>query len=129
MIVAPSDQPRIVEMILNAHPEKRRLIFVHVPKCAGTDLTANLGTRYPTVHQTLADPNWMPPERLQASVDQVEQQLQEADAILGCVVYRWCGKVHQEMRVQLRACPYLRRNKGSTPRYASPMHDADFIAR
>ena len=55
MIVAPSEQPRIVEMILNAHPEKRRLIFVHIPKCAGTDLTANLGTRYPTVHQTLAD--------------------------------------------------------------------------
>ena len=82
MIVAPSEQPRIVEMILNAHPEKRRLIFVHVPKCAGTDLTANLGTRYPTVHQTLADPNWTPPERLQAAVDAVEQQLQQADDIL-----------------------------------------------
>ena len=67
MIVAPSDQPRIVEMILNAHPEKRRLILVHVPKCAGTDLTANLGTRYPVVHQTLANSNWTPPERLQAS--------------------------------------------------------------
>jgi hypothetical protein len=71
MLVAVSDQARVVEMILNAHPEKQRLIFVHIPKCAGTDLTANLGTRYPVVHQTLADSNWTPPERLQAAVDEV----------------------------------------------------------
>jgi hypothetical protein len=82
MFVAAPDQARVVEMILNAHPEKRRLIFVHIPKCAGTDLTANLGTRYPVIHQTLADSNWTPPERLQAAVDEVEQRLQQADAIL-----------------------------------------------
>jgi 2-polyprenyl-6-hydroxyphenyl methylase/3-demethylubiquinone-9 3-methyltransferase len=82
MIVTPADQPRIVEAILQAHPEKRRLIFVHIPKCAGTDLTTNLGKRYPTIHQTLGIPDWTPPERLQGAVDEIEQKVLEADTIL-----------------------------------------------
>jgi hypothetical protein len=81
MIVTPADQPRIVEMILDAHPEKRRLIFVHIPKCAGTDLTTNLGARYPVIHQTLAVPNWTAPDLLQSAVVDIERQLRNADTV------------------------------------------------
>jgi hypothetical protein len=82
MIVTPADQPGIIEMILKKHPDQRRLIFVHIPKCAGTDLTANLGARYPMIHQTLAVPNWTAPEQLQTAVDAIEHELQNADTVL-----------------------------------------------
>lgn len=36
---------------MEAYPEKRRLIFVHIPKCAGSDLTTVLRRRYPTLRQ------------------------------------------------------------------------------
>ena len=81
MIVSPADQAAIVGAILHAYPEKRRLIFVHIPKCAGTDMEANLGARYPSIHQTLSVPNWTPPERLQAVVDQIELRLRKAETI------------------------------------------------
>jgi hypothetical protein len=38
-------------LILEAFPEKRRTIFVHVPKCAGSDMTRLLSWRYPLLHQ------------------------------------------------------------------------------
>jgi len=49
---------------LDAFPEKRRLLFVHIPKCAGTDLTAALSERYFALSGTTDNPHWWPPERL-----------------------------------------------------------------
>lgn len=49
-------QAKIRETILNAWPEKRRAIFIHIPKCAGTDLIAGLRRRYPMLHNHLAIP-------------------------------------------------------------------------
>jgi hypothetical protein len=51
-------QRSIILSLLSAYAEKRRLLFIHIPKCAGTDLTAHLQTRYP-----LLDPLMMMPER------------------------------------------------------------------
>lgn len=42
-------QQNVVRLILNAYPEKRRLIHIHIPKCAGTHLRARLEVKYPTV--------------------------------------------------------------------------------
>lgn len=36
-------QSRIVGNLLVAYPEQRRDVFIHVPKCAGTDLILNVG--------------------------------------------------------------------------------------
>jgi len=47
---------RARQLILQAYPEKQRIIFVHVPKCAGTDLSFLLKRRYPV----LADDQFMP---------------------------------------------------------------------
>jgi len=49
-------QTRIREIVLAAFPEKRRMIFIHVPKCAGTDLLVTLRRQYPYLHQHIASP-------------------------------------------------------------------------
>src|SRR5438874_907297 len=35
----------LLQRFLTAFADKRRLVFLHVPKCAGTDLSLNLATR------------------------------------------------------------------------------------
>ena len=47
-------QRRIRELVLTAFPEKRRMIFVHVPKCAGSDLQLALRRNHPYLHHHLA---------------------------------------------------------------------------
>jgi len=51
-------------LILEAFPEKRRAIFIHIPKCAGTDLTARLCRRYPTLQEGQFDVRGHSPEAL-----------------------------------------------------------------
>lgn len=55
---SPEFQQRIIRTVLEAFPEKRRLLFVHIPKCAGTDLSFYLQERYPALHQTLSVEAW-----------------------------------------------------------------------
>ncbi len=54
----------ILRNLLDAFPEKRRVIFVHVPKCAGTDLSVALGRRFHTVIGTMDHPDSFSPEGL-----------------------------------------------------------------
>jgi hypothetical protein len=49
--------------LLDAFPEKPRVLFVHVPKCAGTDLTASLQERYFSIDGAVENPGWFTPER------------------------------------------------------------------
>lgn len=51
-------QQQIVRLMLDAFPDKRRLIFIHVPKCAGVDLTIRLSARYACLHEGLIEPAW-----------------------------------------------------------------------
>src|SRR3974390_1270890 len=51
-------QRGIVIKFLSAFPEKSRLLFVHIPKCAGSDLASHLGERYPHLTQRLSEPEW-----------------------------------------------------------------------
>ena len=44
---------------LLAHPEKGRDVFIHVPKCAGTDLILNLGRDSVPLPKMLELPGWM----------------------------------------------------------------------
>jgi hypothetical protein len=53
-------QQNIVRLILNAYPEKRRFIHIHIPKCAGTHLRERLRVKYPTVCRTLESASWTP---------------------------------------------------------------------
>jgi len=84
-------QTRIRELILNAFPEKKRLIFVHIPKCAGSDLIVGLRQRMPMVHHHLALPNITPkPELFNTLRDIViSAQFYDSIAISGHVHLRW----------------------------------------
>jgi hypothetical protein len=50
-------QNLLVPRFIAAHPEKKCLSFVHVPKSAGSDLSTHLITRYPSLRTTIIDPN------------------------------------------------------------------------
>jgi hypothetical protein len=78
---APVDQPHIIQSLLEAHPELTRIIFVHVPKCAGTDLSATLN-HLPSIHQTITSPNWQKPDTLGAAVARIEKSISGQNNIL-----------------------------------------------
>ena len=44
-------------LLLNAYPGKKRAIFVHIPKCAGTDMTALMRRQYPSLAQAVFKPD------------------------------------------------------------------------
>lgn len=81
-LVSPEFQRKIISLLLNAYPEKRRLLFVHVPKCAGTDLRIGLSTRYPALDLGLAQPDWTPAEQLFAAIHRVALGLRFSDTVL-----------------------------------------------
>jgi hypothetical protein len=56
MLHSPDFHERARQLLLNAYPGKRRAIFVHIPKCAGTDMTALLRRHYPTLQKAAFDP-------------------------------------------------------------------------
>ena len=64
LLLSQQFQQDLLPLCLKAFPEKQRLIFIHVPKCAGTDLSANLMSRLPFLHQSMTEPAWMAPDKL-----------------------------------------------------------------
>ena len=57
-LLSDAFQTGLIPLFLRAFPEKRRLIFVHIPKCAGTDLAFHFRARYPSLDRSLTDPQW-----------------------------------------------------------------------
>jgi len=57
-LLSDAFQTGLIPLFLRAFPEKRRLIFVHIPKCAGTDLAFHFRARYPSLDRSLTDPRW-----------------------------------------------------------------------
>jgi hypothetical protein len=51
---------RAMQSVLAAFPEKGRDIFVHIPKCAGTDLILSLASRNLPVSKMLESRDWLP---------------------------------------------------------------------
>jgi hypothetical protein len=84
-------QARIRELILNAFPEKRRLIFIHIAKCAGTDLLNTLQRQYPYLHHHLALKNITSAPELFDALREFATlvNLSDAIAISGHVPLRW----------------------------------------
>lgn len=61
LLMSAAFQQEVLTLLLNAFPEKRRLLFVHIPKCAGSDLSHHLMTRYPSIDQRLMEERWNMP--------------------------------------------------------------------
>jgi hypothetical protein len=72
----------VVSLVLDAYPEKKRLIAIHIPKCAGTHLRARLATRYPLVHKDLENPQRTPLPLLSEKLRALSLSIPAADAIL-----------------------------------------------
>jgi hypothetical protein len=74
-------QRRLIPLFLHAYPEKRRLIFVHIPKCAGTDLTFHFRARFPSLDRSLTDPDWTPTSTMLRRIARVVAQVHNSDSI------------------------------------------------
>jgi hypothetical protein len=84
-------QTRIRETVLNAFPEKRRLIFVHIPKCAGTDLISGMRRRYAMLHNHLEIAAITPKLALFTALRElmIDISLSGSIAVAGHVPLRW----------------------------------------
>jgi hypothetical protein len=74
-------QRSVISSLLSAYAEKRRLIFIHIPKCAGTDLTAHMQIRYPTIDSLLAKPERIDKEHLFKSLCEFVKLTKFSDSI------------------------------------------------
>jgi hypothetical protein len=64
LVTSREFQTEMIRLFLLAFPEKRRLFFVHIPKCAGTDLESHLSPRYLSLGQGISSPAWTTTNRL-----------------------------------------------------------------
>jgi hypothetical protein len=74
-------QRSIIPSLLEAYAEKRRLLFVHIPKCAGSDLSKNLRTRYPSLDQRIMEPRWTGAEELFKQVREFVENSRFSDSV------------------------------------------------
>ncbi len=98
---SPEFQIRIREVVLSAFPEKRRLIYIHIAKCAGTDLEIALRRRYPFLHHKISIPEATSTKELFVALRLIALGVQFSDtiAISGHVQLGWYLK-HGLVRLQ-----------------------------
>ena len=65
----------VLKLLLDAFPEKHRLLFIHIPKCAGSDLSAHLVSRYPSVSERLRTPSWVDDRQLFEALSTTVRQM------------------------------------------------------
>ena len=75
-------QQDIAARTLRAFPEKRRIFFVHIPKCAGTDLLSHLTLKYPRIRERWREHAWFDLEKLFRAVSDLVREVALSDAIL-----------------------------------------------
>ena len=81
-LTSPAFQKNVKDLFLNAFPEKKRRFFIHVPKCAGTDLSAHLSARYPAIHQSLTSRDYSSRHRLFGELSQLTRVIPFFDFVL-----------------------------------------------
>jgi hypothetical protein len=74
-------QRNMLALALCAFPEKHRLLFVHIPKCAGTDLVQHLSSRFPSLQQAQTDEAWTDREQLFQVLADFARELEFSDSI------------------------------------------------
>ena len=93
MLLSSEFQSGLIAHLLRAFPEKKRLVFVHVPKCAGSDLASHLMRRYEGsfLGQLDQDPLHIAPERLPWRLQMLMVNLHRRDtiAVTGHIGLHW----------------------------------------
>jgi hypothetical protein len=70
-----------VARFLEAFQEKKRLLFIHVPKCAGSDLSSHLVSRFPSLNSQILDPDWASSDQFFAAIRDVVLEVNVSDSI------------------------------------------------
>jgi hypothetical protein len=81
MITTPKFRNGVIELILRAYPEKRRLFFIHVPKCAGSDLSAHLVRRHTSLDSKMRFGHWMSSDTLFSALADVAASTKLSNSI------------------------------------------------
>lgn len=82
MLRSPEFQGGLMARVARAFPEKQRLIFVHVPKCAGTDLAAHLMAGFPHLAQRDQDAAHVPYEQLPSRFQELMTAFSRSDKLV-----------------------------------------------
>ena len=64
MVCSDEFQSRLIHLLLESFPEKRRLIHIHIPKSAGTHFFARVARFYPCINKLIEDPDWTSKQEL-----------------------------------------------------------------
>jgi hypothetical protein len=62
--LSPEFQTNLIPHFLEAFPEKRRLLFIHIPKAAGSELTNRLSSKFPHLNSQAIEPGWLTEDQL-----------------------------------------------------------------
>ena len=81
LLHSPRFQHNVLTYALRAFPEKQRLMFVHIPKCAGSDLSFHLASRFPSLEQRLMDESWTGKTELFEALSGFARELAFSDAV------------------------------------------------
>lgn len=84
LLLGDAFQTGLVPRLAEAYADKRRLIFVHIPKCAGTDLSNKLKTRFPWVDQNIMDQAWTTKDAMLRHLSRLTMHLRFADSLYLC---------------------------------------------
>jgi len=83
-IASPEFQRNFIGTVLHSFPEKQRVFFVHVPKCAGSDLAKHLLERYPDgcLKQKILRPAYVPGAKARRQLQRLMAKLPEREQIV-----------------------------------------------
>ncbi len=81
LLHSPRFQQNVLAHALRAFPEKQRLMFVHIPKCAGSDLSHHLTFRFPSLQQRLMEESWTSKGDLFAALGEFVRELPFSDSV------------------------------------------------
>ena len=81
IIRSPAFQENCLGNILKAFPEKHRTVFLHIPKCSGTDLIANLADHQVSLSKRLEDRGWTDTEAFLRTIARTMGRLQREERV------------------------------------------------
>jgi hypothetical protein len=84
LLLGDAFQAELLPLLLRTYPEKQRAIFLHIPKCAGTNLSNKLKTRYPWADFNIMDVHWTSKDAMLRHLSRLVTQLRFADSIYLC---------------------------------------------
>ncbi len=78
---APGFRSFIAWRLLRSFPEKRRLLFVHLPRSAGTDFALAMRQRFPHAGDELEDAAFLPADRFATRLRDFARAIADADTV------------------------------------------------